>query len=306
MSPRSGVPSSPVRTGAATVAVRDVSRSFGRRPALVDVSFDGLGGVITLLGPNGAGKSTLLRCLATVIAPDRGSIHVDGLDPRDPYELVGVRRRLGYLPQDPRFAPRATVFDALDHLAILKELGPARARHGEVVRVLREVGLADQARTRIGALSGGMVRRVGIAQALLGRPGLLLLDEPAAGLDPEQRLHLRDRLSRVGEAATVVLSTHLTDEAAAFSQALLVLHGGRIVYRGTPAALTATAEGRVWTSAESPPRHPSVRVSYRLPDGRYRSIGDPPAGAALEPPTLEDAYLLLVGAAASGGNPEVR
>jgi ABC-2 type transport system ATP-binding protein len=289
-------PTAPARTGPATVAVREVSRSFGRRSALVDVSFDAVGGVVTLLGPNGAGKTTLLRCLATVLGPDRGSIHVDGLDPRDEHERVRIRRRVGYLPQNPAFAARATVFDVVDHLAILKEIGPARVRHGEVVRVLRDVGLTDRLTTRIGALSGGMVRRVGIAQALLGRPGLVLLDEPAAGLDPEQRLRLRERLSLVGETATVVLSTHLIDEAATFSQALLVLHDGRIVYRGTPAALTATAAGRVWTAPVAPPAHPSVRVPYRVPDGRYRSIGDPPPGASLEPPTLEDAYLLLVGA----------
>ena len=282
----------------ASVAVDHVAKRFGTRTALVDASLHAHGGVVTLLGPNGAGKSTLLRCLATVIAPDAGTVHVDGLDPRDPSARVEIRRRLGYLPQDPRFAPRATVFDVVDHLAILKELRPARSRHAEVVRVLREVGLGDQLRTRVRALSGGMVRRVGIAQALLGRPGLVLLDEPAAGLDPEQRLLLRDRLSRAGEHATVVLSTHHTDEAAAFSQALIVLHAGRVVYTGTPGGLTATAAGHVWLSPVAPPAHPSVRVSYRTPDGQHRCIGDPPEGSRLEPPTLEDAYLLLVGAAA--------
>lgn len=283
----------------ASVAVDHVAKRFGARPALLDVSFHALGGVVAMLGPNGAGKTTLLRCLATVIAPDAGTVHVDGLDPRDPVARVEVRRRLGYLPQDPRFAPRATVFDVVDHLAILKDLRPARSRHAEVLRVLRDVGLGDQVGARVKNLSGGMVRRVGIAQALLGRPRLVLLDEPAAGLDPEQRLLLRDRLSQVAEEATVVMSTHLIDEAAAFSQSLLVLHDGRIVYAGTPGGLTARAQGHVWLAGTPPLAHPSIHVSYRTPDGSYRCIGDPPSGARLEAPTLEDAYLLLVGAVAA-------
>jgi len=126
----------------------------------------------------------------------------------------------------------------------------------------------------------------------------VLLDEPAAGLDPEQRLILRDRLSRVGEAATVVMSTHLTDEAASFSQTLFVLDAGRIVYAGTPGGLTATAEGRVWLVPDPPPPDPRLRLSWRTPAQGYRCIGDPPPGAHLVTPTLEDAYLLLVGATA--------
>ncbi len=281
---------------AAAVIVDHVGKRYGARVALADVSFTAHGGVVTLLGPNGAGKSSLLRCLATVLAPDTGGLSVDGLDPRRPDQRTEIRRRLGYLPQDPRFAGSATVFDVVDYIGIVKEHRPVRTRHADVVRVLRAVGLEHHARDRIKTLSGGMVRRVGIAQALLGRPGLVVLDEPAAGLDPEQRLLLREQLSQLGEEATVILSTHLTDEAAAFSQHLYIVDTGRIVFGGPPAALVAAARGRVWLAAE-PVSGPGVRRAWRTPTGWYRAIGDPPPGAHLDEPTLEDAYLLLVGSA---------
>jgi ABC-2 type transport system ATP-binding protein len=286
------------------VAVRGVGRRFGAEVALDDVSLSAHGGVVALLGPNGAGKTTLLRCLATVGRPDVGTVHVDGFDATDTVQRIEVRRRLGYLPQQVGFAERATVFDVVDHVGILKELGPPRVRHVAVVRALRDAGLVSLAGRRVGTLSGGMRQRLGIAQALVGEPSLLLLDEPANGLDPEERLRLRDRLSEVGERATVVLSTHLTEEAAAFSQVLYVLVGGRIVHAGTPADLTATARGRVWI--DSAPRRdvPGVLRSWRLPSGAYRCIGDPPSGVVLDEPTLEDAYLLLVGGCGPARGPQ--
>jgi len=279
----------------AAVSMQRVVKRYGARTALADVSLDACGGVVTLLGRNGAGKTSMLRCLATVLAPEDGAVFVDGLDPRDAGDRTSIRGRLGYLPQDPRFAPNATVFDVVDYLGITKCIGPARARHAEVRRVLQDVDLVDQARAKIKTLSGGMVRRVGIAQAMLGRPTLVVLDEPAAGLDPEQRLLLRDRLSKMGESATVVMSTHLTEEAAAFSQSLVVVDDGRVVYRGTPGGLAATARGQVWTSASAPASGPELRLSWRTPSGEHRCIGTPPSGARLVEPTLEDGYLLAVG-----------
>jgi ABC-2 type transport system ATP-binding protein len=280
----------------ASISVQHLDKRYGARLALADVSFSAHGGVVTLLGPNGAGKTSLLRCLATVLAADGGAVFVDGLDPLQPDERTQIRRRLGYLPQEPRFASNATVFDVVDYLAIVKEVGPTRSRRAEVGRVLRDVGLGEHLGQKVKTLSGGMVRRIGIAQAMLGTPSLVVLDEPAAGLDPDQRLLLRDRLSRLGESATVVLSTHLTEEAAAFSQSLYVLDGGRVVYAGTPGGLTATARGRVWLSETPPAPGPGLRRSWRTPTGVHRCIGDPPPGATLDEPTLEDAYLLLVGA----------
>ena len=278
---------------AASLRVRELGHSYGKRVALDALELGAVGGVVTILGPNGAGKSTLLRCIATVQRQSAGTIHIDGLDTLLEPDRTEARRRIGYLPQNPQFAPRATVFDVVDYLAICKEHNDRRARHTEVRRVLQLAGLSDRAGDRVKSLSGGMIRRLGLAQALLGSPRLLVLDEPAAGLDPDQRLGLRDLLSRLGDETTVVVSTHMTDEAAAISSQVVVVAEGRTRYSGTSTGLTSQAEGRVWQSATEPVR--AIR-SWRLPDGGYRCVGDPPPGAALVPATMEDAYLLLVAA----------
>jgi ABC-2 type transport system ATP-binding protein len=277
---------------AANVLAHGISHRFGTRAALDDVSLRAQGGVTTLLGPNGAGKTTLLRALASSLAVDEGQILVDGLDLGREPDRTEVRRRLGYLPQEPAFAPSVTVFDVIDYLAILKEHHDRRPRHVEVRRVLAEVGLTARSGDRVSTLSTGMRRRLGLAQALIGRPGLLLLDEPAVGLDPEERLGLRERIANLGADATVVLSTHLTDEAAAMSSTVLVLDEGRIRFTGSPAQLRAEARGRVWVGEL---HDPGALMSWRLPDGRYRSLGSPPPDAMVAEPTIEDAYLLLVG-----------
>jgi len=278
------------------VRVQDVTKSFGRTHALQGVTFAAGVGVTGLLGPNGAGKTTLLRMLATVLAPDSGGLQLLGRNPQDAEDRLAIRRRLGYLPQEPGFHRGFTVFEFIDYVAILKELTDRRARHAEVRRVIDAVGLNDVAGRRIRALSGGMRRRVGVAQAILGEPQLVILDEPTAGLDPEQRLRFRDLVSRIGEGRTVLLSTHMTEDVAALCPHVVVVDGGRTVFDGTPSALTGTADGRVWLA---PDRDPAARLAWRTADGDVRNIGEAaPAGATTVPPTLEDAYLLLVGEAA--------
>jgi ABC-2 type transport system ATP-binding protein len=278
------------------VRVQDVTKSFGRTHALQGVTFAAGVGVTGLLGPNGAGKTTLLRILATVLAPDSGSMQLLGRNPQDADDRRAIRRRLGYLPQEPGFHRGFTVFEFVDYVAILKELTDRRARREEVRRVIDAVGLGDVAGRRIRALSGGMRRRVGVAQAILGEPQLVILDEPTAGLDPEQRLRFRDLVSRIGEGRTVLLSTHMTEDVSALCPRVVVVDGGRTVFDGTPSALTGTADGRVWLATD---RDPAARLAWRTADGDVRNIGDAaPAGATTVPPTLEDAYLLLVGEAA--------
>jgi len=232
------------------VRVQDVTKSFGRTRALQGVTFSAGVGVTGLLGPNGAGKTTLLRMLATVLAPDSGSLQLLGRNPQDADDRLAIRRRLGYLPQEPGFHRGFSVFDFIDYVAILKELTDRQARHQEVRRVIDAVGLSDVAGRRIRALSGGMRRRVGVAQAILGEPELVILDEPTAGLDPEQRLRFRDLVSRIGEGRTVLLSTHMTEDVAALCPRVVVVDGGRTVFDGTPSALTGTADGRVWLAAD--------------------------------------------------------
>jgi ABC-2 type transport system ATP-binding protein len=274
------------------VRVRDLKMTFGRTRALDGVSFDLVPGVTGLLGPNGAGKTTLLRILATVSAPDAGSLEVLGLDPRRGDQRLVLRGRLGYMPQEPGFHARFTAFEFVDYVAILKELHQRRARHQEVRRVLELAGLQAVRHKQIKALSGGMRRRIALAQALLGDPDLLVLDEPTAGLDPEQRLRFRELVSRLGEGRTVLLSTHQTEDVTALCHQVLVLHHGKLHFVGTPLELAGLARGRVWQSQE---RQPDALAAWRTGTGQHRNIGDPPAGAELSEPTLEDGYLLLLG-----------
>jgi ABC-2 type transport system ATP-binding protein len=276
---------------AGSVVAEGVTRSFRGHAALAGVGLSAGRGVTGLLGPNGAGKTTLLRILATVLAPDRGRLLLLGHDPGTPAGRLAIRRRLGYLPQEPGFHRGMTVFDFVDYVAILKEMTDRRARHDEVRRVIELAGLAQVSGKRIRALSGGMRRRVGLAQALLGDPDLVILDEPTAGLDPEQRLRFREIVSRIGEGRTVILSTHQTEDVAAVCQTVMVLHQGRCLFTGTPAGLIEQAAGRVWLDST---RGPDAHVAWRNGDGLMRNVGDPPADAQLVAPTLEDAYLLLV------------
>jgi len=275
-----------------TIVIDDLAKSYRSTHVLDGLSLRLGPGVTGLLGPNGAGKTTLLRILSTVLAADRGSVRILGLDPAVEAERVEIRRRLGYVPQEAGFYEHFTAFEFVDSLAILKEHTDRDARHDEVRRVLDVVGLGEVRHRKLRKLSGGMKRRVVIAQALLGQPELLVLDEPTVGLDPEQRLRFREMLAGVGPNATVVLSTHQTTDVAALCQRVVVVDKGRVRFDGTPAGLIATAEGRVWFSVE---RDARARVAWLTGDGRVRNVGDAPAGADLAEPTIEDAYLLLVG-----------
>ena len=275
-----------------TVEVAELRKRFGATVALDGVSLRFGPGVTGLLGPNGAGKTTLLRILATVLAPDSGEVRILGERTDSPTALRSIRKRLGYCPQEPGFYNHFSAFDFVDYIAILKEIDDRVERRDEVRRVLAVVGLEDVMHKKIRALSGGMRRRVAIAQALLGGPELLVLDEPTAGLDPELRLRFREVLSRRRDTQVVVLSTHQTDDIAAMCQRVVVIDGGAVRFDGTPAELAAQAAGHVWVSDAV---DPSARLSWIDALGQHRHIGAPPAGATLVSPTIDDAYLLLVG-----------
>ncbi|MBW3663402.1 MAG: ABC transporter ATP-binding protein [Actinobacteria bacterium] len=275
-----------------TVEIVGVEHRFGRTQALSGVTFDAGPGITGLLGPNGAGKTTLLRMLATVLAPDRGSLRLLGRDPSQPDDRVEIRRRLGYVPQEPGFYRNFTAFAFIDYVAILKEMTDRKARHEEVQRVIDAVDLRDVAGKRIRKLSGGMRRRVALAQALLGDPELIILDEPTTGLDPEQRLRFRDLISRIAEQHTVLLSTHMTEDVSAVCQRVVVLHAGQVRFDGTPGELADVARGQVWLADA---RSPAAQLVWRMSDGRFRHLGGAPEGARQADPTVEDGYLLLVG-----------
>ncbi|MEP6649708.1 MAG: ATP-binding cassette domain-containing protein [Lapillicoccus sp.] len=282
-----------MNANATTVTLRDVVKRFGSAEALTAIDLDLGQGVTGLLGPNGAGKTTLLRILATVIAPTSGRVRLLGLDPDDVDERVEVRRTLGYLPQELGFPRGFTAFRFVDYMAVLKEWTEPAARHAEVRRVLDHVGALTFCTKRVRILSGGQRRRVALAQALIGDPRLLILDEPTTGLDPEQRAVLRGVLSSAGHRSTVVLATHQTEDVAALCERVIVLDGGRIRWAGKVTELVATAAGKVWL-ADQP--DPGALSSWRTGTGRHHHVGvRPPSDAELVEPSLEDAYLLLLG-----------
>nr|WP_244201715.1 ABC transporter ATP-binding protein [Streptomyces diastatochromogenes] len=210
-------------------------------------------GVHGLLGPNGAGKTSLIRVLATVAQPSGGRVEIVGQDSTDQRGRAEIRRRLGYLPQEFGYYPGFTVREFVAYVAWLKELPGARVP-AAVERAVARVGLADRIDAKIKTLSGGMVRRVGIAQAIVNDPSVLLLDEPTAGLDPEQRVEFRELLRELGASATVVVSTHLVEDVAAACTEVTLLDRGRIAYRGTPEALTALG-----AASHGPGDHPIER-----------------------------------------------
>jgi ABC-2 type transport system ATP-binding protein len=280
---------------APTVSFRGAAKSYRSTTALAGIDLDLHQGVVGLLGPNGAGKTTLLRMLATVLGADAGTVRILGRDPAVAAQRTDIRRRLGYLPQELGYPRGFTAYGFLDYMAVLKEWDNPAARRVEVRRVLEQVDLGDRSGKRIRALSGGQRRRVGLAQALLGSPELLVLDEPTTGLDPEQRVSLRHVLAEVGRAATVVVATHQTEDVAALCERVVVLDNGAVRFDGAVRDLVATAVGRVWL-ADVPAA--SAQTSWRTGIGRYRNLGDAPPGAELVEPSLEDAYLLLRGTVA--------
>jgi ABC-type multidrug transport system ATPase subunit len=224
------------------VDITDLTRKFGRTQAVAGVSLQTGPGVFGLLGPNGAGKTSLLRMMATVIPPSGGKLRLLDRDPGQYGPRREIRRRLGYLPQTLGYYPGFTVTDFVEYFALLKDMPPGRVPRA-VAAAVEHVGLGDKARAKLRTLSGGMLRRVGIAQAIVNEPELLLLDEPTAGLDPEQRVAFRGLLRDLGRRATVVVSTHLVEDVGAACTEVALMDAGKIVFHGTPAQLIARGAG---------------------------------------------------------------
>ena len=223
------------------IELADLTRRFGRNQAVAGVDLEAGPGVFGLLGPNGAGKTTLLRMMATVIPPTSGSLRLLDRRPGDLDERREIRRRLGYLPQNLGYYPGFTVVDFVEYFALLKDMAPARVPRA-VATAIERVDLGDKARAKLRTLSGGMLRRVGIAQAIVNDPELLLLDEPTAGLDPEQRVTFRELLRDMGQRATVVVSTHLVEDVGAACSKVALMDRGKIVFLGTPEELRDRGE----------------------------------------------------------------
>ncbi len=265
--------------------------------AVNDVSLSLQHGVIGLLGPNGAGKTTLMQMIATITRPTAGTITYDGRDlASDP---DAIRRRLGFLPQDFGVYDNLTAFEFLAYLAALKGVYDS----GKVMHLLELVNLHGEAHKQAGSFSGGMKQRLGIAQALLNDPEILIVDEPTAGLDPEERVRFRNILSELGSGKLVILSTHIVPDVEAVATHILVMNKGRLVVSATPEEFLGRARGRVWEaevpSAEFESLRPRLKIAQvvRSTSGiRMRIVheGIPLQGAREVEPDLEDAFLASV------------
>ena len=224
------------------VEITGLTCRFRRTMAVAGVDLHAGPGVFGLLGPNGAGKTSLLRMMATAIPPTSGRLRLLGRDPGSYTPRREIRRKLGYLPQHLGYYPGFTVAEFAEYFALLKEF-PAARIPAAVAAAVDRVDLSDKANAKLRTLSGGMLRRVGIAQAIVNEPELLLLDEPTAGLDPEQRVAFRALLRDLGQRATVVVSTHLVEDVGAACAQVALMDRGKIVFQGTPADLAARGEG---------------------------------------------------------------
>jgi ABC-type multidrug transport system ATPase subunit len=254
-------------------------------------------GILGLLGPNGAGKTTLMQMLATLTRPTTGSLRFAGIDVvKDP---GAIRERLGYLPQDFGVPPGLTCFELLDTIARLKGIRSRTA----VLSMLESVGLHDLAKRPVESLSGGMRQRLGIAQALVGSPELVIVDEPTAGLDPEERVRFRNLLSEHDGLKLVLLSTHIVSDVESVATEIAVVRQGRLLAFGTPEELVAGAAGAVWEAelpaAELERFRPGLTVAGLVRNGglvkaRLVARERPVPSASVAPPSLEDAYLLLM------------
>ena len=289
-----------------SIEVRGLRHTYkGGHTALdgVDLSFGT--GLFGLLGPNGAGKSTLMRIICTLLPPTAGRVSVCGHDvTRD---RRAVRALLGYLPQDFGAWRLHRVEEVLDTLAQLSGMLDTKKRRARIAEVLDQVGLADVAHRKVKKLSGGMVRRLGVAQALVHEPRVLVVDEPTVGLDPEERLRFRQLMSGLGRERTILLSTHIVADLGAGCREMALLDAGRIVFQGPPSELLAQAAGQVFEVTASLADSETIESRYEVVSSSVaggqvtlRGVADgdqlPPAATAVAEPTLEESYIAFMAA----------
>lgn len=292
------------------IVIRGVNKFYGKKQALSDISLTIHQGMFGLLGRNGAGKTTLMKTLAALHRKQSGSITVCGIPIENAKEIRAIT---GYLPQDFSMYPSMTVAESLDYLGVLSGMD-GRLRKERIELLLRRVNLTEHRSKKVRALSGGMKRRLGIAQALLHDPRVLIVDEPTAGLDPEERIRFRNLLCEVAEERIVILSTHIVGDIEATCEDIAIMNGGRILWQGTVAELLAAAKGKVFTINVNKKFLAQLKKDYivtgMLVQNEYttvRLISDaPPAlqGAAAAEPNVEDAYMYCLyrhGCALEGG-----
>jgi ABC-2 type transport system ATP-binding protein len=284
------------------IVIEGLSKQYGTHKALRDVDLRIEKGMFGLLGPNGAGKTTLLRILATLLRPTSGRVTIGSFDLGRAAQRKAVRSRLGYLPQELGFYPDLTGREFLDYMGLLKHIYDRTARRRQIEALLGMVNLVEQAERQIKTYSGGMKRRLGLAQALLGDPQILVVDEPTTGLDPEERIRLRNLLTRVADNRVIVFSTHVVEDISQTCERLAVLDRGRLIFNGLARELIAAASGHTWQFMAAPDYVPpaELHIIAALPQEKgtlYHIVGPEPRGAVQNvqplPPTLEDGYVWL-------------
>tara|TARA_B100001175_G_C19496642_1_gene635723 strand:- start:1520 stop:2395 length:876 start_codon:yes stop_codon:yes gene_type:complete len=284
------------------LTVENISKTYPNGvEALKNVSLEIANGIFGLLGPNGAGKSTLMRTIAALQEADGGSIMLGDIDVAKDKQVL--REMLGYLPQEFGVYPKVSAIDLLDHMAVMKGIADAQIRKEQVESLLYQVNLWESKEQKLGTFSGGMKQRFGIAQALLGDPKLIIVDEPTAGLDPMQRNRFHNLLSEIGENVIVILSTHIVDDVSDLCNDMAIILNGELKLSGKPLELIKKLEGKVWQgliekdvaeTLEDDERLISKRLYMGKVKVRLLSDGEPMKGFKLNEPEIEDLYFATI------------
>ena len=281
------------------IVIHNLSKRYGKKEAIKNLSLKIPSGMYGLLGRNGAGKTSLMRILAALSVPTNGDIWLNGVSMK---ETAKIREMVGYLPQDFSMYRSMTVLGAMDYLGLLSDI-PKEIRKERIDELLEKVNLKDNARTKIKALSGGMKRRLGIAQALLHNPQILIVDEPTTGLDPEERIRFRNLLSDFADDRIVLLSTHIASDIESICDGVAVLNDGRLLFHGSTEELIRRADGKIYliTASKELDRHIKEKyVCLNMSNTRtgiqYRILSDTPPEekGKIQSPTLEDGYMYLL------------
>lgn len=283
----------------AEIKIEHLNQYYGKKQALKEVDLTIQQGMFGLLGRNGAGKTTLMKVLATLLPKSDGRITVCGIPVED---SARIRKMTGYLPQDFSMYPNMSVYEAMDYLGVLSGLSTAERRK-RIPYLLEKVNLQNDRKTKVKALSGGMKRRLGIAQAILHNPRILIVDEPTAGLDPEERVRFRNLLCEIAEERIVILSTHIVGDIEATCEQIAVLNNGEILYQGTVSGLIEMADGKVYTAQISRHELPQLKERYIVTSMltlgnnvmvRFIAEKKPFASAESCDAGVEDAYMYLM------------
>ncbi len=281
------------------IEINNLSKKYGKKTVLKNVSVTISSGMFGLLGRNGAGKTSLMRILATLSVASGGEISINGITSK---ETCKIREIVGYLPQDFSFYRNMSVYGAMDYLGLLSNI-PDKIRRERISTLLEKVNLKEDMKTKVRALSGGMKRRLGIAQALLHDPQVLIVDEPTAGLDPEERIRFRNLLSEFAEDRIVIFSTHISSDVESSCENIGVLDNGRMVWNGAAEELVKQAEGKVYLISADKNQDKLIKEKYTVLNIiisrsgiQYRVLSDKPPEEKhiLQPPTLEDGYMYLL------------